>query len=293
MPIDNGGSNDDEPQNPPSGTQCRDGSGVCQSITQPCGSTYVRGLCDGDYTIKCCRSPVSSSDDDQSGIVQSGPRCRFNSHTGSCIDATTCGRGGGQAFSSRRGAMGCEALAGNIQCCVAGSSLLVDETGDVAVGTPDDSLPPEDDGVPAGAIAGIVIGAVFLIALVAVGVCFAVRATSGGSSAASGGDLVFVNSVYAPTAATTSTTSIGVQPSSLSSSSAMTSQPSAPYMTVDVSGSGTMASVRNAQFDSMRSARVDGVASSGSGHYTCAQCNNKYDYAEDLAAHVSLRHANK
>jgi len=141
--------------------------------------------------VRCCTNPQSHQPQQpQQPQPQQGPSpgpapgpqapsCTYRGKSGTCMDVNgdTCT---GQFRSSAQGANGCQSLPSNIKCCLSSSNLFDDQysgyvsSGMAAVGI-----------VQPGAIAGIVIGSLFVIGVVAVLVWFIVhRASRKGAPAA-------------------------------------------------------------------------------------------------------------
>jgi len=159
-----------EPGSVPSAGGSGSCPGTCQNIhTDSCATDYLTGLCPGSSSIKCC---VSSNNDQgpAPAAAQGGPPCSYHTHSGACITTTACSAMGGSSFRSSSGANGCESFANNVRCCILSGSLFVDEIPDAV-----SSLGGSAFALPVGAIAGIVIGVIVLIAVSVVVVFFALR----------------------------------------------------------------------------------------------------------------------
>jgi len=126
-------------------------------------------------------APIPSDPVPGGGNSINGPPCSYRGNNGACIATGSCRSARGQAFSSRLGANGCQQYPTDIQCCIAGSSLLEGETGDL---TGDEIEVEEDPDAPAldpETIAAIVVG-ILIPLIIIVAIVLVIRARRNAAS---------------------------------------------------------------------------------------------------------------
>jgi hypothetical protein len=94
--------------------------------------------------------------------VSSAPSCTYKTHSGICTSSCS----GGSFRSTRQGANGCQAFASTVLCCIS-ADMLVDDTSSGWL--------ISSAAFPLGAIVGVAVGGLLVIALVVVGIVVYVR----------------------------------------------------------------------------------------------------------------------